>query len=65
MNIRRVIQKVGALMIMGSAAGLVTLTGNLPYLVTKHAAVAIAKWLQMSYNGDNINFTCLCSKGCE
>mmetsp|Transcript_27917 Transcript_27917/g.41207 ORF Transcript_27917/g.41207 Transcript_27917/m.41207 type:complete len:277 (-) Transcript_27917:62-892(-) len=51
----------GALMITASAAGLLTLAGNLPYSVTKHAAVAVAEWLKISY--ENIQITCLCPQG--
>lgn len=49
-----------ALLITASAAGLLTQIGSLPYSVTKHAAVGIAEWLQITYKASNIAVSCLC-----
>lgn len=66
----------GALVITASSAGLLTLPGALPYSVTKHAAVAVAEWLAMTYaspkpkNDDEavvansgIQVLCICPQG--
>ncbi len=37
-----------------SAAGLLTQIGSAPYAVTKHAAVAFAEWLSVTYGGRGI-----------
>ena len=39
----------GYLVITASAAGLLTQLGSAPYAVTKHAAVALAEWLSITY----------------
>ena len=39
----------GYLMITASAAGLLTELDSAPYAVTKHAAVALAEWLAITY----------------
>jgi NAD(P)-dependent dehydrogenase (short-subunit alcohol dehydrogenase family) len=46
-----------------SAAGLVTQIGSAPYAVTKHAAVAFAEWLSVTYGGRGIRVSCLCPMG--
>eukprot|EP00937_MAST-01D_sp_MAST-1D-sp2_P002809 g2809.t1 len=48
------------LVITASAAGLLTQVGSLPYAVTKHAAVAAAEWLAISYAEHGIGVHCLC-----
>jgi NAD(P)-dependent dehydrogenase (short-subunit alcohol dehydrogenase family) len=50
----------GYLVITSSAAGLLTQLGSAPYAVTKHAAVALAEWLSISYGDRGICVSCLC-----
>ena len=50
----------GYLVITASAAGLLTQLGSAPYAVTKHAAVALAEWLSISYGDCGIGVSCLC-----
>src|SRR4051812_13105693 len=46
-----------------SAAGLVTQIGSAPYAVTKHAAVAFAEWLSVTYGDRGLRVSCLCPMG--
>jgi NAD(P)-dependent dehydrogenase (short-subunit alcohol dehydrogenase family) len=47
-----------------SAAGLLANPGLMPYSVTKHAAVAVAEWLAITYGGDSgVGFSCFCPQG--
>ena len=50
----------GYLLSTASAAGLLTQPGDAPYSVTKHAAVALAEWLSITYGDQGITVSCLC-----
>ncbi len=53
----------GVMVITASAAGLLMMMQSAPYTVTKHAAVAIAEWLAVTYGGRGVQFHCLCPQG--
>ena len=53
----------GYLLSTASAAGLLTNIGAAPYSVTKHAAVALAEWLSVTYGDRGIKVSCLCPQG--
>lgn len=53
----------GYLLSTASAAGLLAQIGDLPYSVTKHAAVAVAEWLAITYGGRGVTVSCLCPQG--
>jgi NAD(P)-dependent dehydrogenase (short-subunit alcohol dehydrogenase family) len=50
----------GYLLSTASAAGLLTQPGDAPYSVTKHAAVALAEWLAITYGDRGITVSCVC-----
>jgi NAD(P)-dependent dehydrogenase (short-subunit alcohol dehydrogenase family) len=53
----------GYLLQTASAAGLLTGLGTLPYSVTKHAVVALAEWLSITYGDAGVKVSCLCPQG--
>jgi NAD(P)-dependent dehydrogenase (short-subunit alcohol dehydrogenase family) len=53
----------GYFMATASAAGLLTQIGSAPYAVSKHAAVAFAEWLSVTYGDRGIRVSCLCPMG--
>jgi NAD(P)-dependent dehydrogenase (short-subunit alcohol dehydrogenase family) len=55
----------GTFLVTASAAGLLTNLGNAPYTVTKHAAVALAEWLAITYADRGIRVHCLCPMGVD
>jgi NAD(P)-dependent dehydrogenase (short-subunit alcohol dehydrogenase family) len=48
-----------------SAAGLLTSVDDAPYAVTKHAAVAFAEWLSMTYGDRGLRVSALCPQGVD
>ena len=48
-----------------SAAGLLTQIGSAPYSVTKHATVAFAEWLSLTYGDRGLRVSCLAPMGVE
>jgi NAD(P)-dependent dehydrogenase (short-subunit alcohol dehydrogenase family) len=53
----------GYLASTASAAGLLTQVGALVYSVTKHAAVAVAEWLAITYADAGVKVSCVCPLG--
>ncbi len=50
----------GYIVSTASAAGLLSQIGSAPYAVTKHAAVALAEWLSVTYGDRGIRVSVLC-----
>ena len=53
----------GYLLNTASAAGVLTQIGSLAYAVTKHAAVALAEWLSVTYGDKGLRVSVLCPQG--
>lgn len=53
----------GHLLLTASAAGLLTNLGTAPYAVTKHACVALAEWIRITYGEQGVGVSCLCPQG--
>jgi NAD(P)-dependent dehydrogenase (short-subunit alcohol dehydrogenase family) len=58
-------QGSGYLLQTCSAAGLLTAIDDAPYSVTKHAAVAFAEWLAITYGDRGVRVSALCPQGVE
>jgi NAD(P)-dependent dehydrogenase (short-subunit alcohol dehydrogenase family) len=48
-----------------SAAGLLTQLDAAPYVVSKHAAVAFAEWVAITYGDRGVGVSCLCPMGVD
>ncbi|SFL46702.1 SDR family oxidoreductase [Streptomyces pini] len=46
-----------------SAAGMLTMVGSAPYSVSKHAALAFAEWLSLTYRHRGIDVHAVCPQG--
>jgi NAD(P)-dependent dehydrogenase (short-subunit alcohol dehydrogenase family) len=55
----------GYFLITASAAGLLNIVESAPYGVSKHAAVAFAEWLRITYGRRGIRVSCLCPQSVE
>ena len=53
----------GRFVVTASAAGLLTMVGSAPYSVSKHAAVAFAEWLSVTYRHRGIAVHAICPQG--
>ncbi len=53
----------GRLVVTASAAGLLSMIGSAPYSVTKHAAVAFAEWLSITYGDRGVTVQAICPQG--
>jgi NAD(P)-dependent dehydrogenase (short-subunit alcohol dehydrogenase family) len=53
----------GYLLSTASAAGILTQVGALVYSTTKHAAVAVAEWLSITYGDRGVKVSCVCPLG--
>ena len=55
----------GRFVVTASAAGLLTMIGSAPYSVTKHAAVAFAEWLSVTYGDRGVTVQAICPQGVQ
>lgn len=55
----------GRLVITASAAGLLTMLGDVSYSVTKHGAIAFAEWLSATYRHRGIVVQAICPQGVQ
>ncbi|MEO7446729.1 MAG: SDR family oxidoreductase [Humibacillus sp.] len=55
----------GRLVVTASAAGLLTMLGDAPYSVSKHAAVAFAEWLSATYRHRGVVVQAICPQGVQ
>jgi NAD(P)-dependent dehydrogenase (short-subunit alcohol dehydrogenase family) len=55
----------GYLVSTASAAGLLTQLSAVGYTITKHAAVALAEWLRITYADAGIRVSCVCPQGVD
>lgn len=55
----------GRLVLTASAAGLLTMLGDLPYSVTKHGSVALAEWLTATYRHRGVIAQAVCPLGVQ
>ncbi|MEO7132536.1 MAG: SDR family oxidoreductase [Dermatophilaceae bacterium] len=55
----------GRLVLTASAAGLLTMLGDLPYSVTKHGSVALAEWVAATYRHRGIVAQVICPLGVQ
>jgi NAD(P)-dependent dehydrogenase (short-subunit alcohol dehydrogenase family) len=53
----------GHLICTVSAAGLLSMPGSAPYAVTKHAALAFAEWLALTYSHRGLTVQAICPQG--
>ena len=53
----------GRFVVTASAAGLLTMLGDAPYSVTKHAVVGFAEWLSATYGHRGIAVHAICPQG--
>ncbi|WFE36452.1 SDR family oxidoreductase [Micromonospora sp. WMMD975] len=53
----------GRFVVTASAAGLLTMLGSAPYSVSKHAAVAFAEWLAVTYGHRGVTVQAICPQG--
>lgn len=53
----------GRFVSVASAAALTTMIGTAPYAVTKHATLAFAEWLSLTYRHRGIDVHAICPRG--